>query len=185
MTHQCRSCDSFNLNLSPFCNLAAPRWQSLVINWLFQEMLNISFTLFFFSDGLPQQWVKDISDDYGGVLPEFLRSIYPYEKNNQWDFEGLYPHGGLSFLCNKISCFQSEHLECTKQYPSFLLKGKYQNLWRIQILENALTHSTQYGKSIQVTKLEMPSCWWRQKKYEIFQPYCLSILKICKILTFV
>ena len=29
----------------------------------------------FFSDGLPQQWVKDISDDYGGVLPEFLRSI--------------------------------------------------------------------------------------------------------------
>ena len=109
-------------------------------------------------------------------------------KSNQWDFEGLYPHGGLSFLCNKISCFQSEHLECTKQYPSLPLKGKYflnQNLWRIQILENALTHSTQYGKSIQVTKLEMQSCWWRQKGYEIFQPYCLSILKICTILTFV
>ena len=28
-----------------------------------------------FSDGLPQQWVKDISDDYGGVLPEFLKYI--------------------------------------------------------------------------------------------------------------
>ena len=33
------------------------------------ELLN------FFSDGLPQQWVKNISDDYGGVLPEFLKYI--------------------------------------------------------------------------------------------------------------
>ena len=55
----------------------------------------------FFSDGLPQQWVKDISDDYGGVLPEFLRSINSSILKSDdilayRGFERLYCYGGIS-----------------------------------------------------------------------------------------
>ena len=51
----------------------------------------------FFSGGLPQQWVKNISDDYGGVLPEFLKYIqfiHIWFTMTFQHFEGLCPHGG-------------------------------------------------------------------------------------------
>ena len=51
-----------------------------------------------FSDGLPQQWVKDISDDYGGVLPEFLEYIHPHIVYN--DIEAL-----KGYVCSRRGIF--------------------------------------------------------------------------------
>ena len=50
-----------------------------------------------FSDGLPQQWVKDISDDYGGVLPEFLEYIQPYMRTPH---RGDKKHFMINYFCN-------------------------------------------------------------------------------------
>ena len=57
----CRPCDTFNLNMSPLCNLSSPRYHQGAClappSW-----------------GPPQGWAHLLSQDYNGNLPSYIRS---------------------------------------------------------------------------------------------------------------
>ena len=58
----CRPCDTFNLNISPLCNLSSPRCHQGAC-----PLLSLSW-------GPPQGWAHLLPQDYNGNLPSYIRS---------------------------------------------------------------------------------------------------------------
>ena len=68
-----RPCDSYNMNLSPFCDLLATRWFLSLFLLNCDPVKTTNMQNLFPSPGLPQGWAPLLSESYSGPLTDNIR----------------------------------------------------------------------------------------------------------------